>query len=316
MHLTALMAVIATVAAACGGRQANLCGGTDCGSHARCADVEGVEKCECVEGYIMRAGRCRPEGPCGRLAAAICNAVGNDPDACGALRRGVTAADGAACERRLAAGALADDVAWLGEVQPALARDTSASYADVLARSLLDPCGAAAHILCSLLRSGDRSCGRDDASIPSDDRACRSMIRNFERSQAGTPAEGTPGTGGEQGGVAGRGVMVRLVPDPASPGRMAGGDFRAGLLAARNEIEACYSGAAEHYPGLAGRAVFRVAVSPDGSVRADVGRADGPISGSGVAECVRSVLAGLDFSSAPPTGGEASVHVALDFGTR
>jgi hypothetical protein len=107
---------------------------------------------------------------------------------------------------------------------------------------------------------------------------------------------------------------VHLIPDPSNSGTMQGSAFRTALTAKRAEIQACFDGARGSFPGLAGRAVYLVHVDPSGLTTVELGRGDGPIVGSGVAECVLHVLLMLDFSATPPTGGDFAVHVSFDFG--
>jgi hypothetical protein len=280
-------------------------------------DLEEGEACRCREGYVERAGRCQPEGPCGRLAAALCRSAGRDESVCGALHEGVGSADGAACERRLAAGSLDDGVSWIGEVEPMLRRENPPVYRAVLTRSLLDACGAATELLCTVLRPGERGCGADAAATSRDEGSCRSVIRGFDGTMSAVEAgadAGAGAAGADAAGLSSGDVLVRLIPDPGNEGTMPAAAFRGDLLALRDEIEACYEGARGSFSGLVGMAVYLVRIDAAGAVTVDVGRADGPIVGSGVAECVRQVLARLDFSDAPPTGGPVAIHVAFQFG--
>jgi len=305
--------------AACGAGQVPLCGEAVCTANAACVERDDGDVCECRDGYVMRAGRCQPEGPCGRLAKATCEAVGGQADACGALRRAVALADGDACARRVAEGVLDSDIQWLGEVQPMLARCDAPEYAAILTRSLVDPCGAAVDLLCTVMRPNDPACGAAAGSVPGDDRGCRTLVRNYDQSLVGASAAGE-GSGAEPGEssdtVETPGVLVRLVPDPASAGTMPARTFRAALVVERDEIESCYAGAVESFPGLAGRAIYQVHVAADGAVTVALGRADGPISGSGVADCVREALGRMDLAATPPAGGDLSVHAAFEFGYR
>lgn len=308
------VAVLLPLAVASSGCGPALCGGAACGDHAECVSAEGGEVCRCASGYVERAGRCQPEGPCGRLAGVLCLAVGQDANACAALRAGVATADGPTCERRLGEANLQDDVNWLGEVEPMLAREIPASYRRYLTRSLLDPCGAARELLCAVLRPGERDCGTAPAAELRGEASCRQALRTYDQALGGTAAGGAA-TAPEEPGTETMGeVLVHLIPDPANVGQLPPARFRAALLGLRAEIEACDRGARESFPGLAGRAVYQVRVAEDGTVTVVLGRADGPIVGAGVADCVRNVLDDLDFTAAPPAGGPFLVHAAFDFG--
>ncbi|MBN1773325.1 MAG: hypothetical protein JXB32_18835 [Deltaproteobacteria bacterium] len=291
-----------------------LCGGVACAANAECVSAEGGETCRCAAGYVERGGRCQPEGPCGKLAGVLCLAVGQDPGACAALRAGVVTADGAACERRLGEANLQEDVAWLGEVEPMLARELPAAYRGYLTRSLLDPCGAAQELLCMVLRPGQPECRSTPAAELRSEGSCRQALRTYDQALAGTAAGGPPTAPGEPGTETFGDVLVHLIPDPANVGRLPPAQFRQALLALRADIEACDRGARESFPGLSGRAVYQVRVEADGAVTVELGRADGPIVGAGVADCVRDTLDRLDFSEAPPEGGPFVVHVSFDFG--
>lgn len=291
-----------------------LCGGVACGDHAECVSAEGGDVCRCASGFVERAGRCQPEGPCGRLAGVLCLAVGRDANACAALRAGVARADGPTCERRLGEANLQDDIDWLGEVEPMLARDLPAAYRGYLTRSLLDPCGAARELLCAVLRPGERGCGTTPAAELRGEASCRQALRAYDQALGGVAAGGAAGAEEESGTETMGEVLVHLIPDPANVGRLPPDRFRAALVERRAEIEACDRGARESFPGLAGRAVYQVRVAEDGTVTVALGRADGPIVGAGVADCVRDALDDLDFTAAPPAGGPFLVHAAFDFG--
>lgn len=291
-----------------------LCGGAPCAANAECVSAEGGESCRCVAGYVERGGRCQPEGPCGKLAGVLCLAVGRDPGACAGLRAAVVTADGATCERRLGEANLQDDVAWLGEVEPMLDRELPTAYRGYLTRSLLDPCGAAQELLCTVLRPGQQGCGSTPPSELRTERSCRQALRTYDQALGGTAAGGGTTAADGSGDAAFGEVLVHLIPDPANVGQLPPARFRAALLGLRAEIEACDQGARTNFPGLAGRAVYQVRVAADGVATVELGRGDGPIVGAGVADCVREALTALDFTAAPPEGGPFVVHVSFDFG--
>jgi len=295
---------------ACGPR-AELCNGSPCVANAECVELEQGEECRCRSGFVDRAGRCQPEGPCGRLAGVLCDAVGRRDATCALLREGVATADGAACERRMEEGELGEGVEWIGEVEPMLERGLPPVYRAFLTRSLLDPCGAATELLCSVMRPGEEGCGAEAAALTRDERSCRAVLKGYDGALPEPTGAGAEPTGA---GTVGEDVLVHLIPDPGNAGAMPGSLFRSALTEKRVEIQACYDGARGSFPGLAGRAVYLVHVDPAGLVTVELGRGDGPIVGSGVAECVLHVLLMLDFASAPPTGGEFAVHVSFDFG--
>ena len=313
MRLALLVTVCAALPAA-GCPSARLCGGVECTANATCVQQTEGETCRCVGGYVERSGRCQPEGSCGRLATALCRATGNDEQVCGALREGVATADGGACDRSLAGDDVADGVDWIGEVEPMLARELPAAYRAFLTRSLLDPCGAASDLLCTVLRPGERGCGTDAAVQPGDEPSCRAVLRGYD---AALLRGELPTTGGSEivdGDVLGDDVLVHLIPDPSNEGTLPPTAFRTRLSARREEIEACYHGASGSFPGLRGRAVYMVQIDAAGVVTVSLGRGEGPVVGSGLAQCVLDALLLLDFSDEPPTGGSFAVHVSLDFG--
>jgi hypothetical protein len=307
--IVAVVAVGAVVSAACGPA---LCGGVRCTANAECAAEPAGEVCRCRAGFQDREGLCRPAGPCAEWAARLCESVGSNATACAALQAGVATADGPACASQLE-GDPAESVAWLGEVEGMLERPIPAAYRTILTRSLLDPCGAAAALLCTVSRPGTPGCGQNAAVTSDNHPACRSLVRQYD---ATVRVEGTGAEEGAEEPLVVTGVRVFLVPDPANAGTIAGGRFRAAMVTLREEIETCYAGAARSFPGLAGRAVFRVRIAPDGVVSIELGRADGPISGSGVATCVADALRGLTFRNAPPEGGECVIHASFDFGVQ
>jgi hypothetical protein len=300
---------------ACGPR-AELCNGTPCTANAVCVESTEGEACRCVPGFVERSERCQPEGPCGKLATELCRAVGGDEGACAALHEGVATADGAACEQALAEGDMQQAVDWMGLVQPMLARGVPAAYRTFLTRSLLDPCGAATELLCTVMRPGERGCGADAAALTRDDQSCRAVLRGYDNATMSGAPEGGVDAGTTSDALTENGeVLVHLIPDPANRGQLPPQVFRAALLEKRNEIDACYDGALGSFPGLAGRAVFIVHIDATGLVTVELGRADGPITGSGVAQCVLNLLLMLDFSASPPTDGPFDVHVSFDFGS-
>ena len=291
-----------------------LCGDAPCAANAECVSTDGSESCRCVAGYVERGGRCQPEGPCGKLAGVLCLAVGRASGACAALRAAVATADGATCERRLGEANLQDDIGWLGEVEPMLERELPTAYRGYLTRSLLDPCGAAQELLCTVLRPGQPGCGTTPPSELRSERSCRQALRTYDQALGGTAAGGGTTVAAEAGEAVFGEVLVHLIPDPANVGQLPPARFRAALLGLRAEIEACDQGARASFPGLAGRAVYQVRVEADGVATVELGRGDGPIVGAGVADCVREALGALDFTATPPEGGPFVVHVSFDFG--
>ncbi|MBI5490414.1 MAG: hypothetical protein HY905_23970 [Deltaproteobacteria bacterium] len=312
MRLALLLSLFAAPLAA-GCPSARLCGGAECTANASCVQLTEGETCRCVTGYVERSGRCQPEGSCGKLATVLCQATGNDEQVCAALHEGVATADGGACERSLAESDAADAVNWIGEVEPMLARELPAAYRAFLTRSLLDPCGAATELLCTVLRPGERGCGAEAAVETRDEPSCRAVLRGYDSALL---AGALPAAEGGDAGAEplGSDVLVHLIPDPSNEGTLPPATFRSRLSAKREEIEACYDGALASFPGLRGRAVYLVRIDASGLVTASLGRGEGPIVGSGVAQCVLDVILLLDFSDEPPTGGSFAVHVALDFG--
>jgi hypothetical protein len=292
----------------------SLCGSVVCTANADCVATDEGDACRCARGYVARGERCQPEGPCGKLGGVLCLAVGGDAAACGLLRAGVATADGATCERRLGEANLQEDINWLGEVEPMLARELPDAYRGYLTRSLLDPCGAAQELLCTVLRPGQRECGATAPAELRSESSCRQALRIYDQALGGSGA-GSPAASPEEPGAEAMGeVLVHLIPDPGNVGQLPPARFRAALLGLRAEIEACDRGARTSFPGLTGRAVYRVRVAEDGAVTVELGRGDGPIVGAGVADCVLEALGTLDFTAAPPTGGPFVVHVSFDFG--
>jgi hypothetical protein len=293
-----------------------LCGTAPCTANATCVELDEGEACQCIEGYVDRGGRCQPEGSCGRLATVLCREVGNDEAVCAALHEGVATADGPACEQRLAGADLAEGIDWIGEVQPMLARPLPPAYRSFLTRSLLDPCGAAKELLCTVLRPGERGCGAEAAAQTRDEDSCRAVLRGYDGAvTAGGLEAGATEPPGDGTAAMSDDVLVQLIPDPANEGTLPPATFRTALQAKREELEACYRGALGSFSGLAGRAVYLVHIDAAGGVTVELGRGEGPIVGSGVAQCVLDLLLLLDFSAAPPTGGRFDVHVAFTFGS-
>jgi hypothetical protein len=98
-----------------------------------------------------------------------------------------------------------------------------------------------------------------------------------------------------------------------SPGVMNGNVFRTTLERKRRQVEACYNQALPRDPTIAGSVRLVVTVNQQGGVRIAVESTDTSLEASGVTQCIVQRLGTLNFTSAPPQGGELRVRVGYDF---
>jgi hypothetical protein len=126
------------------------------------------------------------------------------------------------------------------------------------------------------------------------------------------PVEGDGGTPTVQPSVR----LGRMRPAPGGASRMDGNVFRQRFQAKFRRIEGCYRDALGVDATVFGAATFLVTITPSGTVSAATESSDEKLqeADGAMLRCVESVLATMNFASAPPVGeGDFQVRVPLTF---